>query len=353
MPTIVDVARRANVSVGTVSHVLSGAGSVGEARRERVLAAIRELNYRPNSIARSLKTRQTKMLGAIISDITNPFFPQLVRGAEDAALQRHYILITVNTDDQVEREREFLSMLLARRVDGLLLVPSPNSRDHSHITGALQSGVPLVAVDRFNEKVPTDAVYVNNRKGVVMCINHLVRLGHRRIAYLGANWDVWNARQRQRGYEQALKESGIRPDASLIVDGDFRLQSGYRVAKELCLRPDPPTAIFAANAMMGMGALQAIQELGLRCPEEISIAMFDDLPFMNIIQPHPTAVSQPAYDIGFRGARLLIDRIEGRVTGSDPVRIELEPELLVRGSTGPPPQKLGPVLTPRSQKART
>jgi LacI family transcriptional regulator len=341
MPTIRDVAERAGVSVGTVSHVLSGSGTVSAARRERVLAAIRDLNYRLNPIARSLKTRQTKMLGAVVADITNPFYPQLVRGAEDAALKRHYILITVNTDDQVEREREVMAMLLARRVDGLLLVPSPNAKDRSHIVAALAAGTPLVAVDRYVEGIETDSVAVNNSKGVQMAMNHLIRLGHKRIAYVGADWELSNTRQRRRGYEQALHDAGIPLDPAILCFGDFRQPSGYRLTKELCLSSDPPTAIFAGNAMMGMGALQAVQELGLKCPQEISIAIFDDLPFMNIVQPHPTAVSQPAYAIGVRAADLLIDRIEGKAMPREPQRIELDPELLVRGSTGPVPARAG------------
>jgi LacI family transcriptional regulator len=341
MPTIRDVAERAGVSVGTVSHVLSGSGTVSAARRERVLAAIRDLNYRLNPIARSLKTRQTKMLGAVVADITNPFYPQLVRGAEDAALKRHYILITVNTDDQVEREREVMAMLLARRVDGLLLVPSPNAKDRSHIVAAVAAGTPLVAVDRYVEGIETDSVAVNNSKGVQMAMNHLIRLGHKRIAYVGADWELSNTRQRRRGYEQALHDAGIPLDPAILCFGDFRQPSGYRLTKELCLSSDPPTAIFAGNAMMGMGALQAVQELGLKCPQEISIAIFDDLPFMNIVQPHPTAVSQPAYAIGVRAADLLIDRIEGKAMPREPQRIELDPELLVRGSTGPVPARAG------------
>jgi LacI family transcriptional regulator len=341
MPTIRDVAERAGVSVGTVSHVLAGSGTVSAVRRERVLAAIRDLDYRLNPIARSLKTRQTKMLGAVVADITNPFYPQLVRGAEDAALKRHYILITVNTDDQVEREREVMAMLLARRVDGLLLVPSPNAKDRSHIVAALAAGTPLVAVDRYVEGIETDSVAVNNSKGVQMAMNHLIRLGHKRIAYVGADWELSNTRQRRRGYEQALHDAGIPLDPAILCFGDFRQPSGYRLTKELCLSSDPPTAIFAGNAMMGMGALQAVQELGLKCPQEISIAIFDDLPFMNIVQPHPTAVSQPAYAIGVRAADLLIDRIEGKAMPREPQRIELDPELLVRGSTGPVPARAG------------
>jgi LacI family transcriptional regulator len=341
MPTIRDVAERAGVSVGTVSHVLSGSGTVSAVRRERVLAAIRDLDYRLNPIARSLKTRQTKMLGAVVADITNPFYPQLVRGAEDAALKRHYILITVNTDDQVEREREVMAMLLARRVDGLLLVPSPNAKDRSHIVAAVAAGTPLVAVDRYVEGIETDSVAVNNSKGVQMAMNHLIRLGHKRIAYVGADWELSNTRQRRRGYEQALHDAGIPLDPAILCFGDFRQPSGYRLTKELCLSSDPPTAIFAGNAMMGMGALQAVQELGLKCPQEISIAIFDDLPFMNIVQPHPTAVSQPAYAIGVRAADLLIDRIEGKTMPREPQRIELDPELLVRGSTGPVPARAG------------
>jgi LacI family transcriptional regulator len=341
MPTIRDVAERAGVSVGTVSHVLSGSGTVSAVRRERVLAAIRDLDYRLNPIARSLKTRQTKMLGAVVADITNPFYPQLVRGAEDAALKRHYILITVNTDDQVEREREVMAMLLARRVDGLLLVPSPNAKDRSHIVAAVAAGTPLVAVDRYVEGIETDSVAVNNSKGVQMAMNHLIRLGHKRIAYVGADWELSNTRQRRRGYEQALHDAGIPLDPAILCFGDFRQPSGYRLTKELCLSSDPPTAIFAGNAMMGMGALQAVQELGLKCPQEISIAIFDDLPFMNIVQPHPTAVSQPAYAIGVRAADLLIDRIEGKAMPREPQRIELDPELLVRGSTGPVPARAG------------
>jgi LacI family transcriptional regulator, galactose operon repressor len=339
MPTIRDVAKRAGVSVGTVSHVLIGTGVVRTVRRERVLQAIRELDYEPNSIARSLKTRQTKMLGAVVSDITNPFYPQMIRGAEDAALHHQYVLLTVNTDDHIERERRFLSILLARRVDGVLLVSSPNNNDQGHLERALKSGTPVVGVDRYPEGIDLDAVYVDNVKGARMCINHLIRLGHRRIAYLGGNWAVHNAKDRLEGYRQELEAAGIPVNAGLIADCDFRQQSGYRVTKDLCLRPDGPTAIFSGNAMMGVGALQAVQELGIHCPRQISISMFDDVPFGEVMQPRLTTVAQPAYQIGYRAAELLISRIEGTASSNRPVHVQLEPELVVRNSTGPPPRE--------------
>jgi LacI family transcriptional regulator len=335
MPTIRDVASLAGVSVGTVSKVLTGSGQVGDERRTRVQRAIRELEYVPDPLARSLKTRQTRMLGAIISDITNPFYPQLVRGAEDAAMKRHFLLITVNTDDRAERERELVSLLLARKVDGLLLVSSPHATDRSHIARAQKQGIPIVALDRLPEGVALDAVLVNNLRGARMCMHHLLRQGHRRIAYLGGDWDLNNARDRLRGYQEGLKEAGIPVEQALIGYGDFRQETGYRLTKDLCLQQDPPTAIFAANGMMGLGALKALRELGLRCPEDVALALFDDLPFAEAVEPHLTAVAQPAYEIGRRGAELLIDRIEKRQTSKKPVLVELEPELIVRSSTGP------------------
>ncbi len=334
MVTIREVAQRARVSVGTVSNVLAGLGTVRPELRKRVEAAMLDLDYHPNQIARSLKTRSTKTLGMVIGDITNPFFPLLIRGAEDAATARGFLLFTLNTDDRIERERTALNMLRARKVDGVLITVAPDG-DNAHLRGLQEPGTPMVALDRLPEGLPIDSVCVDNRRGARMCMNHLLSRGHRRIGLIAGHARVSTAQVRIQGCIEVLEEAGIPYDESLVKHGDNRLDSGYRLAKELLLDSHPPTALFAGNAMMGFGALKALRELGLRCPEDVALAVFDDVPFGDVIQPRLTAVAQPVYEMGRLGADLLIRRIEGRETSEGPVRIELPPELIVRESTSP------------------
>lgn len=333
MVTIREVARQARVSVGTVSNVLAGSATVRAELRRRVEDAMRGLDYHPNQIARSLKTRQTKTLGMVISDITNPFFPQVVRGAEDAAIVSGYLLITLNTDDNPERERQALSMLRAQKVDGLLLTVAASRDDMNHVEQFRDSGLPIVCIDRQVPNVPLDLVCADNARGAKMCMQHLLSRGHRRIGYLSGTLGLFTAVARLEGFNQALGEAGITSDPKLVRHGDFRFESGYRLAKEMLLEHDPPTALFASNAMMGFGALKAIHELGLRCPEDVALAMFDDVPFGDVIQPRLTVVAQPAYEMGKVGAQLLIARLEGRETSAEPICQMLVPELLVREST--------------------
>jgi LacI family transcriptional regulator len=333
MATIKEVAQRGRVSVGTVSNVLAGAPRVNPALRERVLAAIRELDYHPNHVARSLKIRRTKMIGMVISDITNPFFPQVVRGAEDAALERGYLLLTVNTDDRVEREKQALSVLRTRRVDGILLVVAPFKGDIFHIKAVLSDGIPIVCLDRVHKQLPVDSVSTNHMKGAQVCVRHLVSMGHRRIAVITGSKGLQTAEDRLEGYKQALREAKLKIDPELIREGDFRLDTGYRLTKDLLLGRLRPTALFVSNGMMALGALKALEEMKLHCPKDIALAVFDDLPFADALQPHLTAVSQPAYEIGHQGAELLIRRIEGAETSKHRIQICLDPELKIREST--------------------
>jgi len=333
MVTIREVARQAKVSVGTVSNVLAGSASVRPELRRRVEEVMRALDYHPNQIARSLKTRQTKTLGMVISDITNPFYPQIVRGAEEAALQRGYLLFILNTDENSDRERRVLATLRARKVDGLLLTVAPGAEDLSHVAQFRDSGLPIVCLDRRVPGIDLDLVRVDNSHGARMCIQHLLSRGHRRIGLLGGSPGVETAQLRLEGYQQALADAGLPQDPRLVRHGDFRLDSGYRLSKEMLLEANPPTALFASNAMMGFGALKAIHELGLRCPEDVALAVFDEVPFGDVIQPRLTVVSQPAYEMGRVGTELLIARLEGREKSPDPVHLTLTPELLVRHST--------------------
>lgn len=333
MPTLREIADRAGVSVGTVSNVINGTAAVSAVRRERVLAAIRELDYQPNHVARSLKLKKTRMLGMVISDITNPFFPQLVRGAEDAALKNSYLLITFNTDDNVEREKRVLSVLRQRRVDGVLLVVAPNAGDDGHIRSILDSGMPIVCLDRLPAGIEVDSVSVDNVAGARDCVRHLISMGHRRIAILTGPRAVQTAAERLQGYQEALIQAGIAVDPGLVLEGDFRSESGYRLGRALLAGSDRPTAVFVCNNMMALGLLRALAELGLNCPRDVAVASFDDFPLAEAFQPRMTAVAQPAYCIGYRGAELLIARIEGRPVEPRPSRIRLATQLLVRESS--------------------
>ncbi len=233
MPTIIEVAKRAKVSIATVSNVIRGTRRVSPKLQKRVQAAIRELDYYPNEIARSLKVKQTRMLGLVLPDITNPFFPEIIRGAEDSAFERGYFLVTANTDEQIGRERRIVAALRSYRVDGILLASAPGN-DTSHIRSTIASGVSVVCLDRPVSGVHTDAVLLDNVRGGRECVRHLIQAGHRRIAIITGSLKTENARERLQGYEDALRESDIKADPNLILEGDFRDESGYRLGKQVC-----------------------------------------------------------------------------------------------------------------------
>jgi LacI family transcriptional regulator len=331
MATIVEVAKRARASTGTVSNVIRGTVRVSPGLRARVEAAIRDLDFHPNEIARSLKVNQTYMLGMVLPDITNPFFPQVLRGAEDKALERGFLLVAANTDEQIERECRILSALRSRRVDGILLAPT-RGKDIHHVRKAMESGIPIVCLDRLPGGIKMDAVMLDNVRGAQDCVRHLIRTGYCRIAIITGSLGLGVARERLRGYEQGLREAGIEVSKELILEGDFREKSGYLLGKELLLRLVRPTAILVSNGVMALGVLQAFEELGVRCPEDVAIATFDDLAGDRAFHPRLTVVSQPGYEIGALGATLLMDRIEGKLT-KKPFVIRLPPALIVRDST--------------------
>lgn len=331
MATIIEVAKRARVSIGTVSNVMRGTARVSAGLRERVETAIRELDYHPNEIARSLKMNQTYMLGMVLPDITNPFFPEIIRGSEDQAFARGYLLVTANTDEQIERERRIVAALRSRRVDGILLACAQGS-DATHIQGAIESGIPIVCLDRAVPGIKLDCVLLDNVRGSQECVRHLVRAGYGNIAIITGSLQLQIARERLRGYEDILRESGIKISRELILEGDFRRETGYRLGKELLLRRNRPSAIFVCNGVMTLGVLQALEEMNVRCPEDIALATFDDLIGDRSFHPRLTVVAQPGYEIGARGAALLMDRIEGKIT-KKPFVTRIPPALIVREST--------------------
>jgi len=330
MPTIKEVALRARVSVGTVSNVMSGTVPVSEKLRLRVMKIVRDLDYHPNHVARSLKIRQTKMLGMVVSDLTNPFFPQVVRGAEDAAWQHSYMLLTFNSDDRAEREREVFTALRARRVDGILLVAASTDGDLSHIRGAVDAGIPIVCLDRALEAIPLDSVTVDNFAGAKACVQHLIDSGHERIGIITGPLTLEIARDRLRGYRKAIDAAGIHFNPGMVGEGHFRVEGGYEAALRL-LRERRPTAVFSCNAMMTLGLLRAIGECGLRCPEDVAVATFDDPVFSEALRPRLTSVAQPCYDLGFKAAEILINRLSE--PGIKRTQLVLQTELRIRESS--------------------
>jgi LacI family transcriptional regulator len=332
MATIKEVARTAKVSVGTVSNVLRGSTRVNPAIRDRVDRAMKSLDYHPNQIARSLKTKQTHLLGMVISDITNPYFPRMVRGAEDAAIEHGYLLVTSNTDHQIEREKRVVSVLRNRRVDGILLVIAPSDGDTEHITNTVASGIPVVCLDRVPRGIRLSSVTVDAVRGAEMCVRHLVCMGHRAIGIITGPMQLQNAIDRLQGYRNILAEAGLQEDPTLIGNGDFRMESGYLLTKHMMLAPLPPTALFVSNGMMGMGALKALKELSLCCPKDVALAVFDELPGNESYSPGVTVVAQPEYEIGYRGAKMLIGQIENGEP-AEPLAITLNAELRIREST--------------------
>ena len=331
MSTITEVAKRASVSIATVSNVIRGTKRVSPVLQERVQAAIRELDYSPNAIARGLKVKQTRMLGMVLPDITNPFFPGIIRGAEDTAFDRDYFLVTANTDEQIGRERRLLAALRSYRADGILLASAPGS-DVSHIRRTIQSGVSVVFLDRPVSGVEADAVLLDNVRGARECVRHLLQFGHRRIAIITGPLTLQNARERLQGYEEALRESDVPVDSALILEGDYRLESGHRLAKQLLNERSDLSALFVCNGVMTVGVLNAFEEAGVQCPRDLSLATFDDLTLDHSSHSHLTSVVQPSYEMGSRAATLLIDRIEGRLTG-DPIVLRVVPTLVIRDST--------------------
>jgi LacI family transcriptional regulator len=349
MATIVEVAKRAGVSIATVSNVIRGTRRVSPKLTERVQTAIRELNYSPNEIARSLKVRQTRMLAMVLPDITNPFFPEIIRGAEDTAFERGYFLMTANTDEQIGRERRIVAALRSYRVDGVLLA-SASGTDTSHLKSTIDAGVALVCLDRTVPGVKTDAVLLDNVRGARECVRHMIQKGHRRIAIITGPLDVQTGRERLRGYEEALREADIPAEHGRILEGDFRHDSGYRLGKQIFERPVSeqaarPTAIFVCNGVMTLGVLKAFEELNVRCPQDIALATFDDLAVESPFHPHLTTVVQPSYEMGARAAGILIDRIEGRIR-KEPTTVRVAPTLIVRESTEAP-HKVAAKATPR------
>jgi LacI family transcriptional regulator len=331
MPTIHDVARRAGVAPITVSRVINNSGYYSQEILERVEAAISELGYVPNTLARSLRSKRTNTLALVLTDITNPFFTTLARGVEDTASDAGFTVIFCNTDESQAEEQKYLHVLVQKQVDGILLVPSRSTADsiefiHKHNT-------PVVVLDRRVPNAQTDVVRADSQGGAYQLTRLLLGLGHRHVAILSGPRDVSTAEDRVAGYQQAMAEAGIPEAEKLVCYGAFTQESGYEMVKQALTATPQLTALFAANNFIGIGALKALQDLGLRVPEDIALVAFDDLPPALVTFPFFTLAAQPAYEMGKKATELLLSRLAGEASGPYQ-EIILPTELIVRQSSG-------------------
>ncbi|MFF5262707.1 LacI family DNA-binding transcriptional regulator [Actinomadura viridis] len=330
MASVKDVARHAGVSVATVSRVLNDSVPVLPGTRDRVLAAVAELGYRPNAVARSLRTDATRTIGLVIGDILNPFFTELARAVEDEARALGYSVVIGNADERPDRQDHYVGTLLERRVDGLLLCPTaevtPLVRD------MVRDGRPLVFLDRTLPGLDVPAVRVDGGAAIAELVRHLYALGHRRVAFITGPALLSTGRERTEAFTAAMRAHGLPVRPEYLEAGDFQAASGRAGAARLLDLPEPPDAIFVGDNLMALGALDEIRARGLRIPQDVALACYDDLPWFTHLDPPVTAVAQPVRELGRRAVRVLAGRMEGRAVSS----VVLPARLVVRRSCGEP-----------------
>src|SRR5262245_19164223 len=328
--TLRDVATRAGVSPMTVSRVVNGSIGVDPETQRRVETAILELDYVPNRLARSLISHKSKTIGLIVPDVVNPFFAPVVRGAETTARKAGYRVLLCNSEGDWRLEREYVEDLVAHRVEGLLIAPA-SDRSRLGLLPLLKSGFPIVLLDRSLPEIDCDLVVSDSIAGARRLVDHLIRIGHRRIAHFTESDDVSTGRDRLEGYRQALEASGISYSEELIFRTTVDRIGGYRATQQMLALDPLPTAIFTVNNMTAVGAMQALRERNLAVPRDIGLVCYDDVEHLAVLSPFLTVVDQPGETFGSLGAQLLFERISGKA-GARSRRIVLQADLIVRES---------------------
>ncbi len=337
-PTMEDVAREAGVSRALVSLVMRERPNVSDERRRRVMQAATRLGYRPNAMARSLASRSTRTVGVILDDLRNPFFAEIASGIEELASDLGYQILLAAGSRQARRERAALSALLEYRVDGLILV-SPRMPAPQIVAAGAEA--PLVIVGRAVRNADADSILIDERHGTELVLDHLVELGHERIAHVEGG-RAPGGPQRRNAYVRGMRERRLGRHVQ-VIPGDFTEDAGTRAARELLANAELPTAIFAANDMVAAGLLGGLDRAGVAVPSEVSIVGYDNISIAHLAHVSLTTIDQPRNEMGRLGLELLLDRIE--TSGPGRVRL-LEPTLVVRSTTAPPRAVSGVAVTP-------
>ncbi len=333
MANIRDVAKHAGVSIATVSTALNSTGPVSEKTLRRIWEAVEAVGYAPNGIARSLRLGKSRLIGLVVSDITNPFFGALALAIEKTAHASGYAVIVCNSNEDEARERELLDLLRVQRVAGILVAPSGSGAKYRESLSRRAEGA-LITIDRQVEGLERDFAGLDNHAAGRLITEYILRLGHRRIAFIGGRPGVSTSDQRYEGFCQALATMKLEPDPALCLRGEFRSETAYAVTQQILTMPsDRPTAIVAANNVMALGALQVVGDLGFRCPQDISVAGIDDFPWSTALRPRLTTVAQPIQEIGRAAVEMLLDRISDEGSTSTAARRRIfAPTLIPRDS---------------------
>jgi LacI family transcriptional regulator len=326
--TIYDVAKKVGVSTATVSRAISNSGYVRKDLKEQILQVARAMDYQPNSLARGLVTKESYILGLIMPDISNPFFPALARGIEDVANENGYNVLLCNTDGSSAKETDYINVLRSRQADGVIFTTSQVNPKNAK--SLIEAGIPVVLADR-GMNIACDSVVADNMTGAYRAVRHLLDLGHRQIGIIAGPIGVATSQERVEGYKKALLESGVAVRDDLVCEGNYRQHSGYECTCELLELPDRPTAIFACNDLMAVGALSALEDCGLKVPDDVAVVGYDDIAMASVTRPRLTTVAQPKYEMGAVACRMLIERLKN--PNKPHQSIVLNPQLVIRESS--------------------
>jgi len=329
MTTQKAVAKKANVSVATVSRYINDVGYISPEVKKRIKEAIKELNYRPNLVARSLKLRSSKTIGLVFPHINNPFFIKLVRRAEEVAYNNGYNIILCITENRLDREKLYIDVLKGKLIDGYIIIPASSDDSRLYETLANEN---VVFVDRSTGLDDEILITLDNVQGVRLAIKHLLDLNHRKIGVVNVPLNITTGHDRFEGYKTILTENGIELQAEFIKYADYSVESGYEKTMELLRLNNRPTAVITMSGLTTIGALKAIKKSGLSIPDDISIVSFDDFESSDLLNPPVTTVVQPADEFGIRAAEILVNLINGKKP--EQKHLILEPELIIRESCG-------------------